>query len=173
MQTCPNCGAENKEKEVYCYKCGAMLSAALQVGKEGRPDTHILMDEEQKPAMPKRRWGTARFDAETIVLLHVKGHQEPIGVELKDKDIVLGRSHGDSKVDVDLTDFGAVDSGVSRRHALLRWQNETVVVIDLESANYTYLNGQRIIPNEPRILRDGDELKLGRLTLRATFEDLS
>ena len=37
------------------------------------------------------------------------------------------------------------------------------------SANSTYLNGQRLLPSEPRILRDNDELRLGRLVIRVTF----
>lgn len=47
--------------------------------------------------------------------------------------------------------------------------HDTVVVSDMGSANSTYLNGQRLMPYEPRILRDNDELRLGRLVIRISF----
>ena len=41
--------------------------------------------------------------------------------------------------------------------------------MDLGSANATYLNGQKLIPFQARILRDGDELKLGNCGVRVGF----
>ena len=35
--------------------------------------------------------------------------------------------------------------------------------------NGTFLNGQRLVPNQPRILRDGDEIRLGHLVLYVRF----
>ena len=165
MIQCPNCGAENKEDAVYCYRCGYVLSNKSSTKKFEQQDTG--------PVIPKRRWGTARFDSQTSVTLNVRGHEKALSVFFnEDNEITLGRTHGDVVVEVDLTNHGAIDAGVSRRHALLRRQNDTVVVIDLNSANSTFLNGQRIIPNEPRILRDGDEIRLGRLVVRVTFEEV-
>jgi predicted component of type VI protein secretion system len=42
-------------------------------------------------------------------------------------------------------------------------------VTDLGSANSTFLNGQRLMPHEPRVLRDNDEVRLGRLVFRVNF----
>jgi hypothetical protein len=148
---------------MYCYRCGYLLS--------GKSETRRFNAQDTGRVVPKRRWGTARFDAQTSVQLHVRGHEKPIVVFFNaDNEITMGRTHEKVVVDVDLSNYGAVEHGVSRRHALLRRQNDTIVVVDLESANSTFLNGQRIIPNEPRILRDGDELRLGRLVVRVTFE---
>lgn len=163
MIECPNCGAENQENAAYCYRCGHTFSTKSKTRVFDSPDTG--------PVVPKRRWGTARFDSQTSVQLHVRGHEKPVVVFFNaENEITMGRTHGDVVVDVDLSGYGAVEHGVSRRHAQLRRQNETIVVIDLDSANSTFLNGQRIIPNEPRILRDGDEIRLGRLVIRVTFE---
>jgi pSer/pThr/pTyr-binding forkhead associated (FHA) protein len=41
--------------------------------------------------------------------------------------------------------------------------------MDLDSTNGTYLNGVWMYPNQPRVLRDGDELMLGSLVLRFKF----
>ena len=50
------------------------------------------------------------------------------------------------------------DSGVSRRHARLVLSAETYTVEDLESANGTYIGGERIATRE---LRDGDVIQFG------------
>ncbi|NLF75923.1 MAG: FHA domain-containing protein, partial [Chloroflexi bacterium] len=68
-----------------------------------------------------------------------------------------------------LSPYDALEKGVSRRHMMVSREHDTVAVMDLGSANSTYLNGQRLLPSEPRILRDNDELRLGRLVIRVTF----
>lgn len=163
MIECPQCKADNPEQSLHCFRCGTLL--------RHERSTKVFDQTDESPVIPKRRWGTARFDRETVILLHVRGYNEPLRIVFSQDELVIGRTHGDVVVEVDLTEHGGIDAGVSRRHALLRRQNDTIVVIDLGSANSTFLNGQRIIPNEPRILRDGDEMRLGRLVMRATFED--
>jgi pSer/pThr/pTyr-binding forkhead associated (FHA) protein len=41
---------------------------------------------------------------------------------------------------------------------------------DLNSANATYLNGGRLMPEQPAILRDGDQLRLGDLEITIQFD---
>ena len=48
------------------------------------------------------------------------------------------------------------DAYVSRMHAQISIENEEVVVKDLYSGNGTYVNGRRLIPNEPKRLNNGD-----------------
>lgn len=50
------------------------------------------------------------------------------------------------------------DMGVSRHHAEFLLNNDVLSVVDLDSANGTRVNGERIEPHRPRILRAGDEL---------------
>ncbi|RMG88346.1 MAG: FHA domain-containing protein, partial [Chloroflexi bacterium] len=40
---------------------------------------------------------------------------------------------------------------------------------DLGAKNGTFLNGQKLVPEQPRVLRDGDEIRLGRLILEVHF----
>lgn len=68
--------------------------------------------------------------------------------------------------DIDLTPYGALENGVGRRHLLLAVQGGQVAAEDLNSTNGTFLNGQKLTPRSPQTLRDGDELRLGRLVLR-------
>jgi hypothetical protein len=125
-------------------------------------------------ALPERdqtrgNWGTALF--RKTVILHVKDAPEPLVVELE-KQMVLGRidPQNPQKPDLDLTPYGAVENGVSRRHARIEHQANTLSLTDLGSANGTLLNGHRLPPEQSRLLRDGDEITLGRLVINIFFK---
>lgn len=53
------------------------------------------------------------------------------------------------------------DSRVSRRHALLWAQGDTLFVRDESSSNGTFVNGRQITPNAATPLRPGDKLGVG------------
>jgi serine/threonine protein kinase len=76
--------------------------------------------------------------------------------------IVLGRS---LQVDVSVDDLR-----VSRRHARIELGEKGVTVLDLRSANGTYVNGQRI---NKAVLRPGDQLQVGNaaLTVQVQYGD--
>jgi len=46
----------------------------------------------------------------------------------------------------------------------------TYLVEDVGSANGTFLNGQRLTPYLPHVLKDGDELQLGRVKLEVEIQ---
>jgi len=72
--------------------------------------------------------------------------------------------------EVDLTEDLALDHGVSREHASIFRRNEIVVVEDLGSTNGTLLNGDRLAPFLPQLLKDGDQLQLGKLLVEVRFK---
>lgn len=171
MQNCLNCHAENQDHDIYCYRCGNVLPS-VQLPNENEDGTSILKAQTERLAMPKRRWGTARLDSEALISLRIRGAEQPLQVYLTDEAVTLGRTIGDVIVEVDLSSYDASEKGVSRRHAQIALDNDTVTIVDLGSANNTYINGQRIIPSEARILRDGDEIRLGRLVMNVRFGEL-
>jgi pSer/pThr/pTyr-binding forkhead associated (FHA) protein len=116
------------------------------------------------------RWGTASLGAERKLLFHVRGYDQPLVVPLAE-EIVLGRYNTETgeTPEVALDDYGAQDQGVSRRHAAILVEEEALKLVDLGSANYTFINGQKLIAHQARILRDGDELRLGNLVIRVHF----
>lgn len=174
MQTCEKCSTQNKAYDVYCYRCGHILpSVDLQATVKEPKSTRILKSQTERLVLPKKRWGTARLKDEALIIFTVKGNDNTIQVYLEDQEIVIGRTHGNIQVDVDLTPYRATEFGVSRRHALIKRQNDNVVVTDLGSSNNTYLNSHKLVPKEFRILRDGDELKLGRLVMNVHFGEES
>jgi pSer/pThr/pTyr-binding forkhead associated (FHA) protein len=86
--------------------------------------------------------------------------------DLSDNAVIyLGRQGTDEELVVDLTPFGALESGVSRLHALITREQDGYYVMDLESLNETLLNGARLHPGQNYRLRDGDQLHLGWLEL--------
>ncbi len=82
-------------------------------------------------------------------------------------EIVIGREDPISGIhpDVDLTSYGGEAGGVSRRHAVLREQGGQWTITDLDSTNYTHVDGQRIAPNTPTPLQDGARVRFGRVEL--------
>jgi hypothetical protein len=163
MIICTQCGHSNLEGELVCANCGRLLG-------ENVTETNLL-GEDTGAIDPRRRWGTARFDTEDVLLLTVRNHEsKPLSIRVNG-DKTLGRLHRDSTPDIDLTPYEAYDQGVSRIHAVLRRQNDTITVTDLHSQNNTYLNGMRLVPDQPRIVRDGDEIRLGQLVMRVTFQN--
>ena len=82
-------------------------------------------------------------------------------------DYIIGRLDAQTGVlpDVDLAEWNGAECGVSRRHAALHVTPEGVFIEDLESKNQTIRNGYRLLPRQRYPLADGDELRLGTLTL--------
>jgi pSer/pThr/pTyr-binding forkhead associated (FHA) protein len=81
---------------------------------------------------------------------------------------VVGRADPVSQFfpDIDMTPHGALDQGVGRRQARLFIAGGEVMVEDLDSTNGTLLNGQRLTPRRPQVLRDGDQITFGKLAVR-------
>ena len=65
-------------------------------------------------------------------------------------------------------DFVIEAGMVSRVHCQLSAGTAEVEVIDLDSTNGTYVNGQRVAR---ALLKDGDELGIGRVTFKVSRSD--
>ena len=61
----------------------------------------------------------------------------------------------------DAVDIKLENRFVSRRHFQVRFESDVFYISDLGSTNGTYLNGNKLNPNEQQILRDGDVVGLG------------
>jgi pSer/pThr/pTyr-binding forkhead associated (FHA) protein len=70
--------------------------------------------------------------------------------------------------EIDLTDYGGDEGGVSRQHARVTIQGSQIFIEDMNSVNFTYVNRQKLTPGQPHRLNDGDEVQLGRVKL--TFQ---
>jgi hypothetical protein len=158
--TCLVCGRINPGTATECEnpRCRSILL----------PETHKVSPDHTPILIAK---GGTRHIEHTL-LLYVQGSNESIEVELGDSsELIIGRydSTTGTAPDVDLADYDAKEKGVSRKHAVLTYLGDLLKISDLASANSTYLNGQRLIPHQPRIIRNGDRLTLGTLALTVQF----
>jgi pSer/pThr/pTyr-binding forkhead associated (FHA) protein len=83
--------------------------------------------------------------------------------------LVFGRGYSEAPVDVDLTQFGGQQQGVSRRHLTVIQTGAKIYIKDMASSNGSYLNGQRLTPHTFYELHNGDRIKLGLLVFKVQF----
>jgi pSer/pThr/pTyr-binding forkhead associated (FHA) protein len=91
-------------------------------------------------------------------LIITAGPQEGREIALHAGKMLIGRATAKFDWDIALQ-----DRAISRPHAEIELQDEVCVLTDLESANGTVVNGERIA--EPTVLQDGDVLELGEITI--------
>ncbi len=165
MKTCSHCRHENPEGALYCAECGRSLKEDSTILLSTRQITDI-----ESGLSPKQNWGTARFDGSSSIVVHVRGASDPLVLEPREV-MILGRADpkAGSVPDVDFTPYDGEEKGVSRQHAALLAGDGMLSLVDKGSSNGTYLNGQRLNPDQPRIIRDGDEVRLGRLVCYIYF----
>ncbi len=151
MKTCPNCSYENVEGYMFCEDCGEDITLVeSEYSEEG-----YTVPTPQEPA----------------IILRVQSTSRPIIIALN-KQTTLGRYDGDRRYqpDVDLAMYNALEKGVSAMHATIEHSSDGVMLRDVGSTNGTYLNGRRMVAQQNYILRDGDEIRLGRLVTHIKFQ---
>jgi CheY-like chemotaxis protein/pSer/pThr/pTyr-binding forkhead associated (FHA) protein len=105
-------------------------------------------------------------DNEWSIELGIEGF-DPFRISIT-TGILLGRTQTDPtefKI-VDLTNYNAEERGVSRKHAVIRWQGPQLFLYDLDSANGTLLNGTRLQANVGYRLSEGDTIHLGHMPIK-------
>ena len=113
-----------------------------------------------------------RFEVDKAVLFLPSARHFPYIFLPAGQHTILGRSSLSSsqQPDVDLTLYAAQENGVSRLPAVIEWREDTLLLTDLDSANGTYLNDQRLRPQQPYPLHDRDTIRLGKLHLHLLFQ---
>ena len=164
---CARCATSLKPGDRFCARCGAYC------GPPSPNPIDLACPHCASAVLP----GTAHCEACGTALpprpyLVVNDSGLRLNLFAADQaSIVLGRIDILSGVgaDLDLEPYGGSLAGLSRHHARLSWQDNSCQIEDLNSVNWTYLNNQRLIPEQPALLKDGDALRLGNvlLTFRA------
>ena len=106
--------------------------------------------------------------------LHVRGQTgQVLRLDISTAEgYIIGRSdlvNSNYLPDVDLNESDAAEHGVSRRHAAIVNFNNAICLVDLNSSNGTFINGEKLRADYPHVLRDEDELRFGTLFVRVTF----
>jgi pSer/pThr/pTyr-binding forkhead associated (FHA) protein len=145
--------------DAFCQNCGADLAfnSAPTHGLPSEPVEPATLAEQPKPA--------AR--------LVVSASSEEIVLDLSREEWVVGRTDPQRGIypDIDLSPHGGDKNGVSRRHARLVTQGGRRWISDLNSTNFTFLNGEKLEPGGYYPLTSGDQIRFGLLTLRYIEEN--
>ena len=167
MIVCPACHHPMLGTPVTCDACGKLLPRP-----DANEDTLVVEKDALKiTPKPQKVWQSAQVGKGRTIKAHIAKVMLTITLTAE-KATTLGRTveTHEKSPDVDLTEYDAWENGVSRLHAALRLQQSDIVLVkDLESANGTFLNGQQVTPNQWRIVRDKDELRLGTLVMTLHF----
>jgi hypothetical protein len=153
----------------YCPRCGYLLPDVVSVEQRSPAVTGLLPSELGEPVLIQP--GTGFFHRQARLFLHHdSGKSIPIDVRSGIK--IVGRrapdATGESNL-IDLSELGAKELGVSRRHVQLSLSDESIYAIDLGSTNGTFLNRERLIPEKPYVVRNRAVLQVGVLILRVQF----
>ncbi|MDF5720356.1 MAG: FHA domain-containing protein [Rhizonema sp. PD37] len=117
--------------------------------------------------------GIAQLKPETTYLLVLNGSKQNNSFSLNRLRSLIGRSHSPYiTVDIDLSNYElSVPATISRHHAVIKWANNKLQIIDLNSRNGTFVNGQQLTPQSvnqpsaPVVLKVGSKIRLGDLEL--------
>jgi hypothetical protein len=140
-------------------------------GKVPPKNTHILANNFNRRSLQQGQiQGTATFGTQRELVLMIRGITRRVIITDK-LSVVLGRADANVRYnpDIDLTPYGASERGVSRAHARLHLDGNSLYITDLNSTNGTFIAGKKLNPNEAHIIRQGDELMLGRLPISVQF----
>jgi hypothetical protein len=158
MILCKNCLHKNPPGAIFCAECGAQLGA-------GEIATQSIRTDKVKPSSGR---GTPIAIPKPITdnawaSLHLMDSGQILALSERN-EYTLGRlSEGQPVVpDLDLSPHQAYAAGVSRIHALIKRDGKRVAIMDLGSANGTYVNGKRLTVNSERMLNHGDVVALGK-----------
>jgi len=167
MIKCPNCQAKYPENALFCDECGAYLlrddqkeTIAMVVAKA------TWMDRGEMSEFPGER-GTFPLGLRLTIPDSGRNLEVPLTKRLN-----IGRLDpaSNSFPEIDLTNDGGLEKGVSRRHVQITRRGDKVFVEDLGSMNGTSLNLKKLAPYLPQLLKSGDKLQLGRLMLQVSFK---
>lgn len=171
---CPSCNTPFLPGTAFCDNCGAQLPAAGAPPPQFPPAQPQPFPQPQQPFPPQQQVfpqpggfpPPAPVGPPPGARLMINGQNVPIPQKA---EVLIGRSDAASQMfpDVDLTPFGgSPQTGVSRQHAKLTWQNAWMLE-DMNSTNGTTLRGQKLAPHQKTPVNNGDPIVIG--TLQLTF----
>lgn len=165
MPICGYCSHHNLTGALFCEECGRNL-------REKVPST--LPVEQMSHRVGIGIGVSNRVNEycgpQTTILIYIQDQDEPLVLGYFDR-VGVGRrdNNGKRQPELDLTPYGALQKGVSRQHAEFIRSGDRLYIVDLHSSNGIGLNGRRLTPGEPALVRDGDEIMLGNLVMNLYF----
>ncbi|MBV6394479.1 MAG: hypothetical protein HFACDABA_00044 [Anaerolineales bacterium] len=161
MIRCNNCQYENPPGSIFCSECGAQVISADLTTQNIRTDQ---VRTAASAEAPDARTPPVYLAADAWGSIHLMDSGQILPLD-KRSEYTIGRvSEGQPVMpDIDLTPYNAYANGVSRLHASIRRDGKRIVIMDLGSANGSFVNGKRLTSNSERLLGHGDVVALGKL----------
>jgi hypothetical protein len=142
----------------------------VKISPESASLTFVETDVERYRRLPIASTKKLDEQAETtwrIALFNPNLAHKPLGLEIYD-EIIIGRASGGITPDLDLTDYDAVNLGMSRQHARLKPTKDGLYLTDLGSTNGTFCNGTKLKIGDMRKLENGDTISFGKVHFMMT-----
>lgn len=167
MIQCKDCGTNEPLGAIFCNECGAyLLGASGTAAKLPFADT---LSTPSQPTLIGQNLEKAIHAQKITFVIPNSGRRAKYPLKA---EINIGRTDPNTNwyPTLDLTPDDGADSGVSRRHAIIRTSSQGTVLLDLGSTNGTALNNFRLPPDLPYPLKSGDEIRIGQLLLHIFLE---
>src|ERR1700690_2313703 len=168
MIVCTNCKHINMDGAMFCSECGAQIIGSDILTTQNMSMDSIEESAKQASSSPKPA-PAVTLNAWITLHLMDTGQMLPLSDR---SEFTLGRiSEGQPIMpDLDLSPYQAYSSGVSRLHAVIKQVGDRVMIMDLGSANGTYINGKRLNSNAEQALNNGDIIALGKLKMQVLLK---
>jgi len=170
---CPVCKESNELEAVFCRQCGAPLEDPFMDPGASTKTTNM-------PVVVPESIGDWSINKAAIpengIAVYIEGEFNPAYQNSRD-EIVIGRkaetSSLVSEAFFDLAPRGGYARGISRRHAVIQRTEHGYQILDLGSANGTWLNDERLAPHKNYQLASGSHLRLGSMRLFILYRPLT
>lgn len=151
---CLKCGANITDKDIQCPICGA------SVGNKNDDCSQLFAKDETKATL-------LFLNNTNFTNIHSERGLTGIqGSSVKLNDLInnkmIGIDHFPYRLgkDPEWSDYTILSKYVSRIHAQIEYENGLYSILDLTSTNGTYVNGEKVMPGQTMILKDGDIIAL-------------
>ncbi len=160
---CSGCHSQQYTGTIFCLVCGA---SCLPEDQRRSLRTPLRVKQASPSAVPAEAAIPVSSPGRELraTVLH---NGRPVKLPLH-APVVIGRADikRASYPDLDLTNDGGYQAGVSRQHARISNTVQETYIEDLESGNGTFVNNQQVAPGTLQRLQVGDELRIGSIVIR-------
>jgi hypothetical protein len=178
-QTCEHCSFKNPVGALICRRCYRLLTKAGKLpgvyGKTtDRLGTGMLNADRVMESLEKQNQEKSDPSKPFNLVLRLEfvATEAELTKTFRGETMLIGREDNIRRIkpDIDLSPFGAHKRGISRAHALLRREDDQLLLQDLDSRNHTFINGKQLPPNVPQPLHHKDKMRLGVMLMQVFFE---
>ena len=169
---CPNCNESNELEAIFCRRCGSPLEDPFM-----DPGTRTKTTNMPEVTLESiKDWSIDHAAVpENGIAVFIEGEFSPVYRESKGEFVIGRKTETIAPIAESLLDLaprGGYAQGISRRHAVVQRTDHGYEILDLGSANGTWLNDERLAPHKNYPLPSGSHLRLGSMRLFVFYHPL-